>query len=118
MRVLGISGSLRRESHNTKLLRAAADLLPPGSELVEFGRLIEVPPYNEDHEHEPHDAVRELWDAVAEADAVLISTPEYNHSMPGQLKNAIDWQMPLPDGSDAVGWEVELSADLELVGAD
>ena len=91
MRVLGISGSLRRESHNTKLLRAAADVLPPGAELVEFGRLIEVPPYTEDHEHEPADAVRELWEAVAEADAVLIATPEYNHSMPGQLKNAIDW---------------------------
>jgi len=91
MRVLGISGSLRRESHNTKLLRAAADVLPSGVELVEFGRLIEVPPYCEDTEHERADAVRELWDAVALADAVLIATPEYNHSMPGQLKNAIDW---------------------------
>lgn len=91
MRVLGISGSLRRESHNTKLLRAAAELLPPGAELVEFGRLIEVPPYNEDYEHARPGAVADLWDAVAEADAVLISTPEYNHSMPGQLKNAIDW---------------------------
>lgn len=91
MRVLGISGSLRRESHNTKLLRAAADVLPSGVELVEFGRLIEIPPYSEDDEHERTGAVGELWDAVAGADAVLISTPEYNHSMPGQLKNAIDW---------------------------
>jgi chromate reductase len=91
MRVLGISGSLRRESHNTKLLRAAAGVLPPGAELVEFGRLADIPPYNEDEEYPRPEAVQELWDAVADADAVLISTPEYNHSMPGQLKNAIDW---------------------------
>lgn len=91
MRVLGISGSLRRESHNTKLLRAAADVLPPGAELVLFESLRDIPPYDEDTEHAPADAVRELWDAVAAADAVLIATPEYNHSIPGQLKNAIDW---------------------------
>ena len=91
MRVLGISGSLRRESHNTKLLRAAAGVLPPGAELVEFGRLRDIPPYSEEDEHERPEPVQELWDAVAAADAVLIATPEYNHSMPGQLKNAIDW---------------------------
>ena len=91
MRVLGISGSLRRESHNTKLLRAAADVLPPGAELVLFDRLRDIPPFDEDTEHARADAVRELWEAVEDADAVLISTPEYNHSIPGQLKNAIDW---------------------------
>jgi chromate reductase len=93
MRVLGISGSLRRDSLNTALLRAAAERLPGGAELIEFERLGEVPPYDEDVEAagiEPS-AVRELREAIREADAVLIATPEYNHSIPGQLKNALDW---------------------------
>ena len=92
MRVLGISGSLRRDSLNSALLRAAAERLPGGAELVEFDRLGDIPPYSEDAEAEPApEAVRELRDAVREADAVLIATPEYNHSIPGQLKNALDW---------------------------
>jgi chromate reductase len=93
MRVLGISGSLRRDSLNSALLRAAAERLPGGAELIEFERLGEVPPYDEDVEdHEPApDAVRALREAIREADAVLIATPEYNHSIPGQLKNALDW---------------------------
>jgi len=93
MRVLGISGSLRRDSLNSALLRAAAERLPGGAELVEFGRLGDVPPYDEDAENgEPTpDAVRELREAILAADAVLIATPEYNHSIPGQLKNALDW---------------------------
>ncbi|MDP9188039.1 MAG: NAD(P)H-dependent oxidoreductase [Actinomycetota bacterium] len=92
MKVLGISGSLRRDSHNTKLLRAAAELLPSGAELVLFDELEQVPPYNEDRdtEHPPH-GVAGLWRAIADADAVLFSTPEYNSSLPGVLKNAIDW---------------------------
>jgi chromate reductase len=94
-RVLGISGSLRRDSHNRRLLRAAAALLPPGAELVEFDRLKEIPPFDEDDEplvgQERFASVRALRDAIAQADAVLIATPEYNHSVPGQLKNAIDW---------------------------
>ena len=93
MRVLGISGSLRRGSLNTALLRAAAERLPAGVELVEFERLGEVPPYDEDVEAtgiEP-EAVGELREAILAADAVLIATPEYNHSIPGQLKNALDW---------------------------
>jgi chromate reductase len=93
MRVLGISGSLRRGSFNGALLRAAAERLPAGAELVEFDRLGEIPPYDEDVEAagiEP-DAVRELREAIRDADAVLIATPEYNHSIPGQLKNALDW---------------------------
>ena len=93
MRVLGLSGSLRRGSLNTALLRAAAERLPAGVELVEFERLAEVPPYDEDLDAAPvaPDAVRELRDAILAADAVLIATPEYNHSIPGQLKNALDW---------------------------
>jgi chromate reductase len=91
MRVLGISGSVRRGSHNTTLLQAAARLLPSGVELVEFNRLKEIPVYDNDEEHLPPAAVEELKAAIADADAVLIATPEYNHSIPGGLKNALDW---------------------------
>jgi chromate reductase len=90
--VLGISGSLRRESHNTKLLRAAEELLPVGAELVLFDELEAVPPYNEDCDvEEPPAGAERLRDAIAEANAVLFATPEYNGSVPGQLKNAVDW---------------------------
>lgn len=91
MNVLGISGSLREGSLNTRLLRAAADLLPPGAELREFTALREIPPFDQDSEHAPPPAVVALKEAIAAADAVLIATPEYNHSMPGVLKNVIDW---------------------------
>jgi chromate reductase len=91
MKVLGLSGSLRAGSHNSRLLRAAADLLPPGVELVEFDGLKAIPPYDEDDEAAGHEAVDALRAAIADADAVLVSTPEYNHSLPGQLKNALDW---------------------------
>jgi chromate reductase, NAD(P)H dehydrogenase (quinone) len=93
MRILGISGSLRRDSHNTALLRAAAELLPPGVELELFDGLRAIPPYDAD-EDTPElqgPAVTALKDAIERADAVLISTPEYNHSIPGVLKNALDW---------------------------
>ncbi len=92
MRVLGISGSLRRGSLNGALLRAAAERLPAGAELVEFDRLGDVPPYDPDLEAEGTPAVvGELREAMRGADAVLVATPEYNHSIPGQLKNALDW---------------------------
>jgi chromate reductase len=91
MRVLGISGSLRRDSHNRRLLRAAAALLPPGVELVELAGLKAVPPFDEDDEHDPGPAVVALREAIEEADAVLFATPEYNSSIPGVLKNAVDW---------------------------
>jgi chromate reductase len=91
MRVLGISGSLRRDSHNTRLLRGVRALLPADVELVTFERLGAIPPFNEDIEHEIPEAVAELKAAIADADAVLVATPEYNGSIPGQLKNALDW---------------------------
>jgi chromate reductase, NAD(P)H dehydrogenase (quinone) len=91
MRVLGISGSLRRDSHNRRLLRAAADLLPPEVELVIFEGLKELPPFDEDDELAPGPAVAGWREAIADADALLFATPEYNSSIPGQLKNAIDW---------------------------
>jgi chromate reductase, NAD(P)H dehydrogenase (quinone) len=99
MRILGISGSLRRGSHNTRLLRAAAQTLPPGVELELFDALDAVPPYSEDADTFPGpDAVGYLRDRIADADALLIATPEYNASIPGVLKNAIDWaSRPFPD---------------------
>src|SRR3954447_25369914 len=91
MKVLGLSGSLRAGSHNSKLLRAAGELLPGEGELLALDRLQLIPPFDEDDEHTRPDAVQALFDAIAGADAVLVATPEYNHSIPGQLKNALDW---------------------------
>jgi chromate reductase, NAD(P)H dehydrogenase (quinone) len=92
MKILGISGSLRRDSHNAQLLRAAALQLPPGVELELWEGLKAVPPYDADDDGLPRArALRELDAAIRDADAVLIATPEYNHSVPGQLKNALDW---------------------------
>jgi chromate reductase len=92
MKVLGISGSLRRDSYNTKLLRAAEELLPSDAELELCRGLKAVPPYDEEDDVQPAPAqVAALRQAVAEADAILIATPEYNASIPGQLKNALDW---------------------------
>jgi chromate reductase len=91
VRILGVSGSMRRDAWNTKLLRAAASLLPTGAELTLYGSLKSLPPFDEDDEPAPHGTVHALRDAVRGADALLIATPEYNHSIPGQLKNAVDW---------------------------
>ncbi|MFL5844972.1 MAG: NADPH-dependent FMN reductase [Solirubrobacteraceae bacterium] len=91
MRVLGVSGSLRRDSHNSKLLRAAAALLPSGVELVEFDGLKAIPPFDEDDEVAPGAEVEAWREAIAQADVILFATPEYNHSIPGVLKNAVDW---------------------------
>lgn len=95
MKILGISGSLRKNSYNTAALRAAAELLAPPSSLEIFD-LAPIPLYNEDLEPVPA-AVRALGDRIAAADAVLIATPEYNHSVSGVLKNALDWVSALPD---------------------
>jgi chromate reductase len=93
MRVLGISGSLRRDSHNTTLLRRAAELLPPSAQLHTYDELKAIPPYDADDDdyEQPLPVIERLREAIAEADAILIATPEYNGSIPGVLKNAIDW---------------------------
>jgi len=92
MTVLGISGSLRRESYNSQLLLQVRELLPEGVELEIWGGLKDVPPFDEDDEAGPVPAaVSRMRAAIAGADAVLFATPEYNHSVPGQLKNALDW---------------------------
>jgi chromate reductase, NAD(P)H dehydrogenase (quinone) len=101
LRLLAINGSLRQGSHNGALLRAAAALLPSGVEVVELTGLADIPPYSEDDERWPApSAVEAMRAALESADAVLISTPEYNSSIPGQLKNALDWaSRPYPDNA-------------------
>ncbi len=95
MRVLGISGSLRHESHNTRLLRAAAALLPEDAELtiLDPELLRAIPAYDDDVQTSgaAPEAVRALRETIAQADAILFATPEYNSSIPGVLKNALDW---------------------------
>jgi chromate reductase, NAD(P)H dehydrogenase (quinone) len=93
MRVLGISGSLRRDSHNTALLRAAGELVSEqGIDFELFEGLKSIPPYDEDDDvGDGPAAVARLRQAIADADAVLFATPEYNSSIPGVLKNAVDW---------------------------
>lgn len=91
-RVLALSGSLRKASLNTTLLRAAGDAAPPGTKVTLFDGLEAVPLFNEDLESGTvPPAVKHLWDEVERADGLLISTPEYNHSIPGVLKNTLDW---------------------------
>jgi chromate reductase, NAD(P)H dehydrogenase (quinone) len=92
MRILAISGSLRDGSHNSALLRAAAEEVPEGVELVLWDGLKEIPAYDADDDVVPGPGpVEALRAAVREADAVLFATPEYNSSVPGALKNALDW---------------------------
>jgi chromate reductase len=117
IRVLGIAGSLRAGSYNKATLRAAQELAPDGVEIEIFDRLGEIPPYNQDEDHRPPDAVRELKDRVRRADAILFVTPEYNYSVPGVLKNAIDWASR-PYGDSA--WEGKpvavMGASTSLIG--
>jgi chromate reductase len=92
MKILGIAGSLRQGSWNRKLLLAAEELLPDGVELELWEGLKAIPPYDEDDDRDPAPAaVAELRSAIAGADAIFVATPEYNSSIPGQLKNAVDW---------------------------
>lgn len=90
IRILGIAGSLRRESYNRAALRAAMQLVPEGATLEIF-ELDGIPGFNQDEEQNPPAKVVELKRRIREADAILIVTPEYNYSVPGVLKNAIDW---------------------------
>jgi chromate reductase, NAD(P)H dehydrogenase (quinone) len=136
MRILGISGSLRRDSHNTSLLRAAAMSLPSGVELDVYDGLADLPHYNADIDGDPPiESVARLREAIADADGVLIATPEYNGSIPGALKNALDWaSRPFPDNAlrgkpvavvgastgmfGAVWAQAEVRKVLKTIGAD
>ena len=92
MRILAISGSLREQSYNTAVLRAAEAVAPAGVEFELYEHLEALPPYNEDRDTDsPPAEVARLRELIAGADAVLISTPEFNGTVPGQLKNAVDW---------------------------
>jgi chromate reductase, NAD(P)H dehydrogenase (quinone) len=91
MRILAVSGSLRESSFNTSLLRAALEAAPDGVELELWEGLGELPLYDEDLDSDAPESVRRLREDWAAADAILFSTPEYNGSIPGGLKNAIDW---------------------------
>jgi chromate reductase len=120
MRVLGISGSLRRDSYNTKLLREAGEMLAQrGVEFELYEGLKRVPPYDEDDDHDPAPpAAADLRAAVAEADGLLFSTPEYNSSIPGQLKNAVDWvSRPVGKGAIANKPSAVIGASTGMFGA-
>lgn len=102
MRILAISGSLREGSYNTSLARAAAELAPAGVEVALFEGLELIPPYDQDADQvgtELPAAVQRLRDEIDRADALLFVTPEYNGSVPGVLKNAIDWASARHRGS-------------------
>ncbi|HYT54335.1 MAG TPA: NADPH-dependent FMN reductase [Verrucomicrobiae bacterium] len=101
-RVAGIPGSLREGSLNKGLLRAAVELAPAGMEIQIYTRLGDIPPYNDDvfQKGDP-EPVADLKAFIAGADAMLISTPEYNYGIPGVLKNAIDW-VSRPAGKSAL----------------
>jgi chromate reductase, NAD(P)H dehydrogenase (quinone) len=88
--ILGIAGSLRRESYNRSAMRAATQLVPPGARIEVF-ELDGIPGFNQDDEQHPPAKVVELKRRIRAADALLFVTPEYNYSIPGVLKNAIDW---------------------------
>jgi chromate reductase len=91
VKILAISGSVRAGSHNAALLRAAAEEAPQGVDLETWDGLKAIPAFDEGDELDPPLAVQALRDAVLSADAVLFATPEYNASIPGALKNALDW---------------------------
>lgn len=88
--ILGFAGSLRKNSFNKALLRNAVELAPEGVK-VEVFDLDGIPPFNQDFEKQPPDKVKEFKVKIRAANAILIVTPEYNYSIPGVLKNAIDW---------------------------
>jgi chromate reductase len=135
MKILAISGSLRADSLNTKLLQAAGELAGDEVEFEVWDGLKAVPPYDEDDENgAPPLAVARMRSAIAEADAVLFATPEYNASIPGQLKNALDWasrpmatnplrNLPVavigasPGAFGAVWAQAELKKVVGLIGA-
>jgi chromate reductase len=110
MRILGISGSLRAASYNTALLRAAAQLAPPGVTLDLYQDLELLPPYNEDKDtDQPPSEVARLRAEIASADAVLFATPEYNTTMPGQVKQVVDWASR-PHGPGSALWGKPVAA--------
>lgn len=90
IKILGFAGSLRKGSYNKSILSAALEMVPVNS-ILEIFDLEGIPPFNQDLENQPPERVKEFKTKIRSADAILIATPEYNYSIPGVLKNAIDW---------------------------
>jgi chromate reductase len=110
MRILGISGSLRAASYNTALLRAAAQVVPAEATLEIYEDLELLPPYNEDRDTDaPPAEVARLRSAIQDADALLFATPEYNTTMPGQVKQVVDWASR-PHGPGSALWGKPVAA--------
>lgn len=110
IKIVGFTGSLRKQSYNRALLQAALGLTPPGADLEIFN-LDQIPLYNQDEEMNLPESVVRLKAKVSEADAILIATPEYNYSIPGVLKNALDW------GSRPYGTNVWDNKPVAIMGA-
>jgi chromate reductase len=90
VKILGFVGSLRKGSYNKALMRAAVELAPEDAKIEVFN-LEGIPPFNQDLERQPPQIVKEFKAKIRNADAILVASPEYNYSIPGVLKNAIDW---------------------------
>jgi chromate reductase len=116
VRILGFAGSLRNGSYNRALLRAAIELAPEQATIEPFD-LSDIPPFNADTEQKPAPAVVDFKARIKAADAILIVTPEYNFSIPGVLKNAIDWASRPHDDNSLEGKPVALmSASTGMLG--
>jgi chromate reductase len=109
MRILAVSGSLRAASYNTALLRAAAQVAPDGVTIDIYEGLELLPPFNEDREDAPPAEVERLRAELESADAVLFATPEYNTTIPGQVKHLVDWASR-PHGPDSALWGKPVAA--------
>lgn len=112
VKILGIAGSIRKASLNRAALRTAAELAPEGAELTTF-EIDEIPPFNQDNEATPPAVVADFKQKIRSADAILFVSPEYNYSIPGVLKNAIDWASR-PYGDSA--WEGKPAAIMGVSG--
>jgi chromate reductase len=115
--ILGFAGSLRKGSYNKSLLRAAVELAPRDVKIEVFD-LEGIPPFNQDFESQPPERVKEFKKKIKAADAILIATPEYNYSIPGVLKNAIDWaSRPYPDNAFEGKPVAIMGASIGMLGA-
>jgi chromate reductase len=114
--ILGFAGSLRKGSYNRAALRAATELVPANTKIDIF-ELDNVPPFNADFEPNPPEIIKQFKQRIRQADAILIVTPEYNYSVPGVLKNAIDWASR-PYGDNAFDWKAVgmISASTGMLG--
>jgi len=114
--ILGFAGSLRRNSYNKSLLRAAKESVPKDA-VIDIFDLEGIPPFNQDLENKMPEKVKEFKARIKAADAILIATPEYNYSIPGVLKNAIDWaSRPYGDNSFYDKPVAVMSASIGMLG--